>query len=117
MRAPASSALFRPILCAAAMLLCLSICVLQPAAAQTWRAIGPPGGDVLSLGEDPQHPNQLYLGTTDGHIFGSQDAGEHWTLLGRTSLRSDSVVTSILVDPRDSNKLYASTWTQDPSAG
>lgn len=88
-----------------------------PVAAQTWRSIGPPGGDVRALAQDPKNPNQLYLGTTDGHIFGSQDAGEHWSLLGRTGLRSDSVVTSILVDPRDPLRLYASTWTQDPSAG
>src|SRR5579862_782811 len=65
--------------------------------AQTWRSIGPPGGDVRALTQDAQNPSQLYLGTTDGHIFGSQDAGEHWSLLGRTGLRSDSVVTSILV--------------------
>jgi photosystem II stability/assembly factor-like uncharacterized protein len=57
------------------------------------------------------------LGTSDGHIFGSQDAGEHWHILGRAGSGLDAVVTTILVDPRDSRILYASTWTQDPAAG
>ena len=88
-----------------------------PLAAQTWRAIGPPGGDVRSLAQSPKNPSQLYLGTTDGHIFGSPDAGERWTLLGRISERSDTVVTTIIVDPRDSQRLYASAWTQEPLRG
>ncbi len=85
--------------------------------AQTWRPMGPPGGDVRSLGADPSDPRRIYLGTSDGHVFGSRDAGEHWQLLGRASSRLDGVVTAILVDPRDSRTLYAATWTQDPAAG
>jgi photosystem II stability/assembly factor-like uncharacterized protein len=79
--------------------------------------MGPPGGDVRSLAADPRDPQRLYLGTSDGHIFGSRDAGEHWELLGRAGLRRDTVVTAILPDPRDSQVLYAGTWTQDPAAG
>jgi photosystem II stability/assembly factor-like uncharacterized protein len=79
--------------------------------------MGPPGGDVRTLGKDPQYPSRLYLGTPDGHIFISEDAGDRWQLLGRVSNRLDAVVTAILVDPRQSQILYASTWTRDPSAG
>ena len=85
--------------------------------AQTWKPLGPPGGDVHSLAMDPSHPGKLFLGTADGHIFGSQDNGEHWMLLGRTGARQDAVITGITVDPRDSNILFASTRTQDPTAG
>ncbi len=88
-----------------------------PAAAETWRAMGPPGGDVRSFGFDPHRPSQLYLGTADGHIFISRDAGEQWELLGRVGSRFDAVITAILVDSRDSRVLYASTWKQDPEAG
>ncbi len=88
-----------------------------PAAGQTWRPMGPPGGDVRSLAVDPNDPRRIYLGTSDGHLFGSRDAGEHWQLLGRAGPRLDAVVTAILVDPRDAHILYASTWTQDVAAG
>jgi len=86
-------------------------------AAQTWRPMGPPGGDVRSLAADPTDPSRIYLGTSDGHIFGSRDGGETWQLLGRAGTRTDTVVTAILVDPRDSDVLFAATWTQDPIAG
>jgi len=85
--------------------------------AQSWTPLGPPGGDVHSLAIDPSHPGKLFLGTADGHIFGSQDDGEHWTLLGRAGARQDAVITAIIVDPRDSSVLFASTRTQDPAAG
>src|SRR3982074_58217 len=52
------------------------------AAAQTWRQVGPPGGDVQSLSAVPGSARTLFLGSFDGHIFGSRDAGEHWELLG-----------------------------------
>jgi photosystem II stability/assembly factor-like uncharacterized protein len=69
------------------------------------------------MAADSAHAGRIFLGAADGHIFGSEDAGEHWTLLGRASTRQDAVITSILVDPRDANVLFASAWTQDPAAG
>src|ERR1700693_3929855 len=51
--------------------------------AQNWRQVGPPGGDVESLAAAPGSARTLFLGTSDGHVFGSHDAGEHWELLGR----------------------------------
>ena len=87
------------------------------ARAETWKPLGPPGGDVRLLAADPSRPGQIFLGTADGHIFGSQDAGAHWMLLGRASARPDAVITAIVVDPRNANVLFASAWTRDPSAG
>jgi len=97
----------------------LALCCALPcrSSAQSWRSMGPPGGDVRALATDPQHTNRLYLGTPDGHLFGSQDAGESWRLLGRVSSRVDSVVAAILVDPRRTRTLFAGSWTRDPSAG
>jgi photosystem II stability/assembly factor-like uncharacterized protein len=87
------------------------------ARAQDWKPMGPPGGDVRSLASDPADAKHLLLGTSDGHIFGSSDAGEHWMLLGRAGTRLDSVVTSIVFDPRDSQSVWASAWTQDSAEG
>ena len=85
--------------------------------AQTWKPLGPPGGDVRTLTVDPSHPARIFLGTADGHIFGSQDSGAHWTLVGRASSRLDAVITAIVVDPRDGNTLFASSWTRDSAVG
>ena len=86
-------------------------------AAQIWRPMGPPGGDVISLVSAPSEPARLYLGTLDGHIFGSMDDGRHWELLGRPGSRPDLVVQSLSVDPNDALILYAGGWTLDPRAG
>jgi photosystem II stability/assembly factor-like uncharacterized protein len=97
----------------------LGFCLLGAlsAAAQTWRPMGPPGGDVRSLAPDPDDSRRIYLGTSDGHVFGSTDAGAHWQLLGRAGSRLDAVVAAIVVDPRNPRVLFAATWTQDPAAG
>jgi photosystem II stability/assembly factor-like uncharacterized protein len=87
------------------------------AGAQDWKAMGPPGGDVRSLAVDPANSNHLLLGTSDGHIFASRDAAGQWMLLGRAGTRLDSVITSIVFDPRDSKSVWASAWTQDSAEG
>jgi photosystem II stability/assembly factor-like uncharacterized protein len=87
------------------------------AQAQSWDSLGPTGGDVRALVSDPSRPSHVYLGMADGHIFGSADSGAHWTLLGRASSRLDAVITAIVVDPRDGNVLYASSWTRESDVG
>ena len=78
--------------------------------AQMWRQVGPPGGTVISLAADPKDNDRMFLGTADGHVFASSDEGSHWQLLSRIGTGQDDVVTHIIVDPRDSNRLYASSW-------
>ena len=100
--------------CSILVLLFLTGTVIR---AQTWRPLGPPGGDVRSLAVDSSRPGRLFLGAADGHIFGSEDSGAHWTLLGRVSTRFDEVVTAIVTDPRNAKVLFASAWTRDSAAG
>jgi photosystem II stability/assembly factor-like uncharacterized protein len=83
--------------------------------AQKWERIGPEGGDAISLSAAGK--GEIFLGTADGHIFGSQDSGEHWELRGRAGKRLDGVVQKIVVDIRENTRLYAAVWTQDPAAG
>ena len=96
---------------ALASLAALAIVCVGSARAQTWRQVGPPGGTVISLAADPHNINQLFLGTADGHVFTTSDEGAHWQLLSRIGTGQDDVITHIIVDPRDSHRLYASTWT------
>jgi photosystem II stability/assembly factor-like uncharacterized protein len=84
--------------------------------AQEWRPVGPTGGDVRSLAADPHDPRVIYLGTQDGHVFGSRDGGEHWQLLGRAGAE-DTVVFAIHVDTRNSQTLYAATWSLGQTPG
>jgi photosystem II stability/assembly factor-like uncharacterized protein len=101
-----------------AKLALLTFLLIAPfAGAQEWKPMGPPGGDVRSLAVDPADSKHLLLGTSDGHIFASSDAGEHWILFGRAGTRLDSVVTSIVFDPRDSKSVWVSAWTQDSAEG
>jgi photosystem II stability/assembly factor-like uncharacterized protein len=112
---------FHPFHCPRRSLSILPVCLLFLAAtvaapsakSQTWKPLGPDGGDVRTLASDPSRPNFVYLGTTDGHIFGSEDGGRHWQLLGLAGAAHNAIVTAIHVDPRDSDLLLASIWTRE----
>jgi photosystem II stability/assembly factor-like uncharacterized protein len=80
-----------------------------------WQRIGMPGGSVISLAVASDRT--VYLGAADGHIFASQDAGRHWSLRGRVSVRHDAVIQKLLVDARDKNQLFAAVWFQDVREG
>jgi photosystem II stability/assembly factor-like uncharacterized protein len=115
------TARFHPFRCLRRSLSILFACVLFLAAtvaapsakSQTWKPLGPDGGDVRTLTGDPTRPNFVYLGTTDGHVFGSEDGGRRWQLLGLAGAARNAIVTAILVDPRDSDLLFASIWTRE----
>jgi photosystem II stability/assembly factor-like uncharacterized protein len=94
-------------------ILLIVFCVPRKLLGQTWKALGPAGGDVRALAVAPSDPQVIYLGTTDGHIFVSRDAGERWELAGRIGDGQKAIVTSILVGSRDSQELFASTWTKE----
>src|ERR1700751_5845046 len=91
--------------------LALSLAATITTPAQQWRQVGPSGGTVISLEADPHNASKIFLGTSDGHVFSSNDQGQHWQLLSRIGTGQDDVVTHIIVDERNSNHLYASTWT------
>ncbi len=78
----------------------------QPAAT----ALGPYGGDVRSLAVHPDRPETFFLGTSDGQIFVSEDAGESWSQLLPGLDRRDLVVDNLAFDPLDPNTLYAASW-------
>lgn len=70
---------------------------------------------VVSLGASPG--GDIFLGTADGHVFGSEDGGGSWALRGRVGNRLDGVVTRLVVDPRDKKTLFAAVWYQEVEAG
>jgi photosystem II stability/assembly factor-like uncharacterized protein len=95
----------------------LALLLSSSAQAQEWRSLGPEGGDVRLLVADPRNAQVLYLGTSDGHVFHSTSGGTRWELLSRIGERLDTVVMSLLVDRRDSKRLYAGIRTMKDDAG
>ncbi len=72
--------------------------------------LGPYGGDVRSLAVHPQRPHVFFLGTPDGQIFISEDAGGRWRKLAPGLDRRNLVIDNLAFDPIDPNTLYAATW-------
>lgn len=68
--------------------------------AQTWIPVGPPGGDVRALAPDPRDPNRIYLGTSDGVLYRSDDGGLHWRMMGPPFPLSGCSLDEIAVDQR-----------------
>ncbi|HYL91863.1 MAG TPA: hypothetical protein VEW69_01770, partial [Alphaproteobacteria bacterium] len=42
--------------------------------AQPWHAVGPDGGTVRSLALDPANPERIFLGTSAGTLYLSNDS-------------------------------------------
>ena len=67
-----------------------------------WTISGPFGGTARSIALDPEKPEVVLAGGMNSLLFRSEDAGQHWHLLNFPK-RNLSEVTSILIDPKDSN--------------
>ena len=87
-----------------------------------WQLLGPAplisgstilGGRTPSVAVDPGDPNTLYIGAALGGVWKSADAGATWTPL--TDDQPSLAMGWVVVDPTDSNVVYAGTGEQDNS--
>ena len=80
-----------------------------PGDISTWSAIGPGniGGRTRALAIHPAMPDILYAGGVAGGIWKSTDAGASWIPLDDFLL--NIAVCSIVIDPVDSDIIYAGT--------
>ena len=93
-------------------LIALSLIVLCASAfAGQWIALGPDGGDVRSLTYNPKNPQTIFLGTSTGTIFVSNDGGQNWARFAHLGAGEDYVIDHILVDPKNPEKMYVATWS------
>ena len=90
----------------------LAVLVLCSSAwAGQWTSLGPDGGDVRSFSVDPKNPDHVFLGTSTGTIFRSTDGGHDWTRFAHLGASDDYVIDHIVVDPKNSEKMYVSAWS------
>jgi photosystem II stability/assembly factor-like uncharacterized protein len=93
-------------------LLALAIVAFATAAwAGQWTVLGPDGGDVRSFAYDPHNPDRIYLGTSTGTLFVSEDRGEKWMRFAHLGSGDDLVVDHIAIDPTNSQTMYAAVWS------
>ncbi len=93
-------------------LLVLAVSFLSTAllASGPWQVLGPEGGDARSLAYDAHNPDHIFLGTSTGQMFSSNDGGHSWFRLAHLG-GDDYVLDHIVVDPQDSNRVYVSAWS------
>jgi len=99
------------------MLMLVSICAFG-AGSHQWSVLGPDGGDVRSLSYDPHDPNRVFLGTSTGVIFVSEDGGHNWSRFAKLGTGDDYVLDHMAINPQNSKIIFVSAWSvQDQSAG
>jgi len=85
-------------------------------ASEAWTPLGPPGGDVRSLAADPRDPRVAYLGTADGVLYRSDDAGQAWSLPSPGFPLRGMSLDDLVVGPDGS--LFVAYWeVQGPGGG
>lgn len=101
---------------AARRLVVAALTVAAPLAqAQAWRPVGPAGGDVRTLATSPANPALVYLGTADGVLFRSDDAGDSWRRLEPGFPLRGMSLDSLAVTP--SGDLLVGYWEVSGSGG
>jgi photosystem II stability/assembly factor-like uncharacterized protein len=99
----------RTIYCKSLITLAIAMLSVTFLWAGQWTALGPDGGDVRSLGFDPQNPDRIYLGTGTGTLFLSSDGGHNWSRLAHLG-GDDNVLDHIAIDPQNPKHIYVSAW-------
>ncbi len=79
--------------------------------------IGPFGGDVRSVLIDRRLSSHVYIGTSDGRIFKSTDAGKSWAVLSPGIGRKQFVIDRLIQHPSDPDHIYACAWDLKSSGG
>jgi photosystem II stability/assembly factor-like uncharacterized protein len=79
--------------------------------------IGPFGGDVRSLLMDSRQPHTVYLGTSDGKIYKSSDAGKSWAPLNPGIGPYEYVIDTLVQHPTEPDHFYAGAWDLHSEGG
>jgi photosystem II stability/assembly factor-like uncharacterized protein len=86
------------------------ICSMSLWAGQ-WAVLGPDGGDVRSLAYDPHNPDRIFLGTSTGVIFVSNNGGQDWSRFAPLGTGDEYVVDHITLNPQNPKLMFVSAWS------
>lgn len=95
----------RPPFVCALLLICLTT---VPAYAAKWTRAGLYGADVRSMALDPSDPDRLYLGTSQGEVYRSDDGANTWTNPRGANPFPGFVVDNLVVDAK--SRVWAASW-------
>ncbi len=87
------------------------------ASAADTRVVGPEGGDVRRLATVPDNPNRIFLGTSSGRLYVSDDRGQTWTQFAHLGDGFDYVLDNIEIDPTNSKVMYVAGWSIEGKGG
>lgn len=79
-----------------------------PAAGETWRGLGPEGGQVRDLAIRPGASGTIYAACQMGGVYRSTDGGASW-LAANAGTTLVSEVECLALDPQDNAVLYSGT--------
>ncbi len=83
----------------------------------SWKPVGPDGGDVRSLADDPRDADRILLGTSAGQLFESRDGGENWSRLAHLGDQDQYVLDNIIFDSVRPGTIYVAAWDVEGSNG
>jgi photosystem II stability/assembly factor-like uncharacterized protein len=87
------------------------------ASATDLRVVGPEGGDVRRLAAAPDNPDRIFLGTSSGRLYVSEDRGQSWSVLAHLGDGFDYVLDNIEIDPSNSKVMYVAGWSIEGKTG
>ena len=90
------------------LLISIAIVVAAAPLSAQWRRAGLHGADVRALIVSPSHPDTLYLGTSGGEVYVSQDGAKSWTRPRNGIPFPGYVVDNLVLDRK--GHLWAAAW-------
>lgn len=81
------------------------------------KSLGPDGGDVRRIAYDPHNLKKIFLGTSSGQMYLSEDEGRTWAHFAHFGDGLDYVLDSIVFDPTDSRVVYVAAWSIERNYG
>lgn len=82
----------------------------RPRGGDDWQVLPLYGADVRTFAIDPEDPDLIYLGTSGGQLYRSDDGGRSWEDAGAALPFPGWVVSALRFDPNRPQRLWMAGW-------